>query len=105
MTSADEHDGSDIVNKIKSAEDRKVIVEIDDLFSLNEGVLKAMKETGKEVTFIKKKNGRVLYSWTFDGREVDGGNKDVDTNISFTSPFKDEIDKLVGDKNSLYRCV
>ncbi len=100
---AEEGNGSSTAaEKIRSAVENTVAVEIDDSFSLNEEILEAMKETGKKVTFAKKKNGRVLYSWTFDGDQVNAQSSAIDLSISFTSPYRDEIEKLVGDSNSLY---
>jgi hypothetical protein len=62
-----------------------------------------MKDSGKEVTFVKKdKNGKVLYSWTFDGSKVDPAMDDIDLKISFTTDNKAAIDKLAGDANSVY---
>lgn len=100
---AEEGNGSSTAaEKIRSAVENTVAVEIDDSFSLNKEILEAMKETGKKVTFAKKKNGRVLYSWTFDGDQVNAQSSAIDLSISFTSPYRDEIEKLVGDSNSLY---
>ncbi len=93
-----------VVNKIKSSTEKTISIELGESSGLSKTVLQAIKDSGKEVTFVKKENGRALYSWTFDGSELGDTDtiQDIDLNISFTTENKAAIDKLAGDKNSLY---
>jgi hypothetical protein len=90
-----------IVEEIKSPEET-VAIELDDFTVLSTDALEAIKESGKNITFVKKENERVLYSWTFDGSKVDNIIGDIDLSISFTTNNKEAIDELVGDRDSIY---
>lgn len=52
-------------------------------------------DTKNEVMFIKDNDGKFLYSWSFEKDEFKKHEFDFDLGIEFTSPNKDDIDKLV----------
>lgn len=52
-------------------------------------------DTKNEVMFIKDNEGKFLYSWSFEKEEFKKQEFDFDLGIGFTSPNKEEIDKLV----------
>jgi hypothetical protein len=91
-----------VVEKIKSSTEKIVSIELGKSSGLSKTVLQAIKDSGKKVTFVKKENGKVLYSWTFDGGKVGTTMDDIDLKISFTTDNKAAIDKLAGDANSVY---
>jgi uncharacterized protein (UPF0264 family) len=96
------------LDKIKTdaqftAEDKTETIEIGDSHKLTKKDLELIKESGKEITFVRKdKNGRILYSWTLNGSKIDAAMDDIDLSISFTTENKAAIDKLTGDENSVY---
>lgn len=60
-------------------------------------------DTKNEVMFIKDNEGRFLYSWSFEKEEFSKNEFDFDLGIEFTSPNKEDIDKLVeGDIKRKY---
>ena len=63
-------------------------------YSAKEDLLKT--DTEDEVIFIKDKNGKFSYSWTFDKEEYSQNEFDFDLGISFSSNKKNMIDLLSG---------
>ncbi len=55
-------------------------------------------DTKNEVMFIKDIEGKFLYSWSFEKEEFKKNEFDFDLDIEFSSPNKEDIDKLV-EKN------
>ena len=52
-------------------------------------------DTKNEVMFIKDIDGKFLYSWSFEKEEFKKHEFEFDLEIGFTSPNKEDIDKLV----------
>ena len=52
-------------------------------------------DTKNEVMFIKDNEGKFLYSWSFGKEEFKKHEFEFDLGIEFTSPNKEDIDKLV----------
>lgn len=90
------------LEQILNGQGDKVEIKIDNLPQLTESLLKAMKESGKEVTFVKEEGGEVLYSWSFKGSELNDVSKAIALDISFSTSNSFAIDALVGNNNSLY---
>jgi hypothetical protein len=90
------------IEKIYNGQGNQVEISMDNLPLLTGDLLEAMKESGKEVIFVKEEGGKVLYSWTFDGSRLNDTNIEIPLGISFTSANSSAIDSLTGDSNSLY---
>lgn len=90
------------IEKIRNGQGNQAEISMDNLPLLTGDLLEAMKESGKEVTFVKEEGGKVLYSWTFDGSKLNDTNIEIPLGISFTSAYSSAIDSLAGDGNSLY---
>lgn len=54
-------------------------------------------KTKDKVMFIKDKENKFLYSWSFDKKEYEQKGFEFDLGIEFTSPNQAEIDELIGE--------
>lgn len=52
-------------------------------------------ETNDKVIFVQEKDGSFNYSWTFSKKEYNDNDLEFNTKISFESPFKKKIDKIL----------
>lgn len=79
-----------------------VSIKIDNLPELSTEIIEAIKDSNKEVTFIKEDNGKTIYSWTLDGSKINDAGRGFSLNIDFTTSAASAIDKLVGNSDSIY---
>lgn len=89
------------IDNIKDITDKKIVIEIkDENTILTKEMIETLKENKKEIVINNYSNGRILYSWNIDTKNMNKVDE-FDTKIEFNSKNKDKIDELTNYANAM----
>ncbi len=93
---------TEIIKALRSDEFNSVNVILTKPDVVTTEIFKVLRETEKTVSFIVIRNGKTLYQWTFDGKDLTNADMELDLTLTFKSERKAEIDKLTGQQDAVY---
>ena len=104
--------GSETLNELPTTSLKKAIdessetsftlnVKADGAMLLSEGLFDSLKATGKSITINAMENGKIKYSWTFNGADISDETSDVDLAVGFTSDNSARIKELAGNTDGM----
>lgn len=101
LEATDQIVAKDIINKIKTAEDDIVTINLTKSGIVTKDILEAAIKENKQVVFhiIDETTGNTRYSWSFDGTKMTGNQSDVDLTITLNADNKTISDQVSSEVN------